>query len=173
MTIVLPERRDTATQQYLPSENSTSQQPTSVIQPQAQVEITHKFHESVGANIQLNSDRTVATRCREYNNAILLSECPLESNEVFEIAVQEVASEWSGSLRIGVMTNNDGNWFTSMNLVPSMTSIPEDSWYLIGELFSIIASKVIRIRYVRCSFKFGLRSFSQGIKSDIRATFCA
>lgn len=132
MTIVLPERRDTATQQYLPSENSTSQQPTSVIQPQAQVEITHKFHESVGANIQLNSERTVAARCREYSNAILLSECPLESNEVFEIAIQEVAPEWCGSLRIGVMTNNNGNWFTSMNLVPSMTSIPDDSWYLIG-----------------------------------------
>ncbi|XP_046742176.1 neuralized-like protein 4 [Diprion similis] len=132
VTIVLPERRDTATQQYLPSENSTSQQPTSVIQPQAQVEITHKFHESVGANIQLGSDRTVAIRCREYSNAILISECPLESNEVFEISIQEVAQEWCGSLRIGVMTNNNGNWFTSMNLVPGMTSIPEDSWYLIG-----------------------------------------
>ncbi|XP_012261174.2 neuralized-like protein 4 isoform X1 [Athalia rosae] len=131
VTIVSPERRDIATQQYLPSENSTSQQPTSVIQPQAQVEITHKFHESVGANIQLNSDRTIAARCREYSNAIILSECPLESNEVFEIAIREVAPEWCGSLRIGIMTNNDGNWFTTMNLVPSMTSIPEDSWYLI------------------------------------------
>ncbi|XP_015586465.1 neuralized-like protein 4 [Cephus cinctus] len=132
VTIVLPERRDTMTQQYLPSENSTSQQPTSVIQPQAQAEITHKFHESVGVNIQLNFERIVATRCREYDNAVLLSECALENNEIFEIAIQEVAREWSGSLRIGVVSYEDGNWLTSMNLVPAMTSILADAWYLIG-----------------------------------------
>lgn len=130
VTIVLPERRDALTQQYLPSENSTSQQPTSVVQPQIQTEILHKFHESVGLNVQLNSERTVATRCREYNNTVLLSEAPLENNEIFEIAIQEIAREWSGCLKIGVLSNETGNWLTSMNLVPGMTSIPNDAWYL-------------------------------------------
>lgn len=134
VTIVQPERRDPITQQYLPSENSTSQQPTSVIQLQAQAEIMHKFHESVGLNVQLNSDRTVATRCREYNNAILLSETPLENNELFEIAIQEVARQWSGCLRIGVVKNESGNWLTSMNLVPGMGSISTDAWYLTGNI---------------------------------------
>ena len=134
VTIVQPERRDPTTQQYLPSENSTSQQPTSVIQLQAQTEIMHKFHESVGLNVQLNNDRTVATRCREYNNAILLSETPLENNELFEIAIQEVAREWSGCLRIGVVKNESGNWLTSMNLVPGMGSISTDAWYLTGNI---------------------------------------
>lgn len=92
----------------------------------------HKFHESVGLNIQLNSDRTVATRCREYNNAVLLSETALENNEMFEISIQEVAREWSGCLRIGVLSNETGNWLTSMNLVPGMTSVPNDAWYLTG-----------------------------------------
>lgn len=137
VTIVLPERRDTALQQYLTSENSMSQQPTSVIQPQAQTEITHKFHESVGLNIQLNLDRVVATRCREYSNAVLLSETALDNNEIFEIAIQEVAREWSGSLRIGVISNESGSWLTSMNLVPGMTSIPADSWYLTGSSIMI------------------------------------
>ncbi|CAD6237103.1 GSCOCG00002142001-RA-CDS, partial [Cotesia congregata] len=132
VTIVQPERRDTITQQYLPSENSISQQPTSVIQPQAPMEITHKFHESVGLNIQLNTDRVIAARCREYNNAVLLSESGLENNELFEIAIQEVAYEWSGSLKIGVVENPNGNWLTSMDLVPGMTSIPVDAWYLTG-----------------------------------------
>ncbi|XP_044577539.1 neuralized-like protein 4 isoform X2 [Cotesia glomerata] len=132
VTIVQPERRDTITQQYLPSENSISQQPTSVIQPQAPMEITHKFHESVGLNIQLNTDRVIAARCREYNNAVLLSESGLENNELFEIAIQEVACEWSGSLKIGVVENPNGNWLTSMDLVPGMTSIPIDAWYLTG-----------------------------------------
>ncbi|XP_008559824.1 neuralized-like protein 4 [Microplitis demolitor] len=132
VTIVQPERRDTITQQYLPSENSISQQPTSVIQPQAPMEITHKFHESVGLNIQLNTDRVIAARCREYNHAVLLSESGLENNELFEISIQEVASEWSGSLKIGVVENTNGNWLTSMDLVPGMTSIPADAWYLTG-----------------------------------------
>lgn len=121
------------TQQYLPSENSTSQQPTSVIQMQAQAEATHKFHESVGLNIRLNNERTIANRCREYNNAILISEAPLESNELFEITIQEVAQEWSGALRIGVMRSGLASWLTAMNLVPGMTTIPADAWYLGGQ----------------------------------------
>ena len=129
----MQERRDTMTQQYLQSENSTSQQPTSVIQPQAQTEIMHKFHESVGLNIQLNSERSIAIRCGEYSNAVLLSDTPLENNELFEISIHEIAREWSGSLRIGVISHESGNWLTSMNLVPGMTSIPVDSWYLTGE----------------------------------------
>lgn len=134
VTIVQPERRDAMTQQYLPSENSTSQQPTSVIQLQAQTEIMHKFHESVGLNVELNSDKTLATRCREYNNAILLSETPLENNELFEIAIHEVAWEWSGCLRIGVVKNESGNWLSSMNLVPGIGSISADAWYLTGNI---------------------------------------
>ncbi|XP_076236666.1 neuralized E3 ubiquitin protein ligase 4 isoform X2 [Calliopsis andreniformis] len=137
VTIVLPERRDPMTQQYLPSENSTSQQPISVIQLQAQAERMHKFHESVGLNIQLNSNRTVATRCREYNNAVLLSESPLENNEIFEIAILEVAREWSGCLKIGIISNESGNWLTTKNLVPGMGSIPADAWYLTGDKIGI------------------------------------
>ncbi|XP_043671711.1 neuralized-like protein 4 [Vespula pensylvanica] len=132
VTIVLPERRDPLTQQYIPSENSTSQQPTSVIQPQAQTEVLHKFHASVGSNIQLNNEKTVATRRREHTNAVLLSETPLDNNEIFEIAIQETASEWSGCLKIGVISNESGNWLKPTNRVPDITSIPTNAWYLTG-----------------------------------------
>ncbi|KAG7212691.1 hypothetical protein KM043_012968 [Ampulex compressa] len=132
VTIIIPERRDPVTQQYVPSEISTSQQPTSVIQPQVQEEIMHKFHESVGVNIELNSDRTVATRCRKYNHAVLLSETALENNELFEVTIQEINRGWCGCLRIGVVSNESGNRLTSMNLVPDLSSIPSDAWYLIG-----------------------------------------
>ncbi|KAL7305937.1 hypothetical protein TKK_0001411 [Trichogramma kaykai] len=131
VTIVVPERRDIGLQQYLASENSiTSQQPTSILQPVGQVDATHKFHKSVGNNIQLDSSRAVATRCRKYSNAVLLSESPLDNNELFEICIQEIAKEWSGSLRIGVISNDSGSWLTSMNLVQNMTSLPVDTWYL-------------------------------------------
>ncbi|XP_011877587.1 PREDICTED: neuralized-like protein 4 isoform X2 [Vollenhovia emeryi] len=167
VTIVLPERRDPLTQQYLPSENSISQQPTSVIQPQAQTEILHKFHESVGLNIQLNNDRTVATRCREYNNAVLLSEAALENNELFEIAIQEVAREWSGCLRIGVLSNETGNWLTSMNLVPGMTSIPSDAWYLTGNEvrhtgFTLTSNYCTSLDWLRVGDKVGVKRTHEG-----------
>jgi neuralized-like protein 4 len=71
-------------------------------------------------------------RRREYSNAVLLSNEALENNEIFEIKILEVMKEWSGSLRIGVVSNESGSWLTSMNLVPGMTSIPADSWYLTG-----------------------------------------
>ncbi|XP_012233137.1 neuralized-like protein 4 isoform X2 [Linepithema humile] len=167
VTIVLPERRDPLTQQYLPSENSISQQPTSVIQPQAQTEILHKFHESVGLNIQLNSDRTVATRCREYNNAVLLSETALENNELFEIAIQEVAREWSGCLRIGVLSHETGNWLTSMNLVPGMTSIPGDAWYLTGNEvrhmgYALASNYCTSLDWLRVKDKIGVKRTHEG-----------
>lgn len=163
----MPERRDPLTQQYLPSENSTSQQPTSVIQPQVQTEILHKFHESVGLNIQLNSDKTVATRCREYSNAVLLSETPLENNELFEIAIQEVAREWSGCLRIGALSNETGNWLTSMNLVPGMTSIPNDSWYLTGNEvrhtgFVLASNYCPSLDWLRVGDKIGMKRTHEG-----------
>ncbi|KYN44842.1 Neuralized-like protein 4 [Trachymyrmex septentrionalis] len=167
VTIVLPERRDPLTQQYLPSENSISQQPTSVIQPQVQTEILHKFHESVGLNIQLNSDRIVATRCREYNNAVLLSEAALENNELFEIAIQEVAREWSGCLRIGVLSNETGNWLTSMNLVPGMTSVPSDAWYLTGNEvrhmgFTLSSNYCTSLDWLRVGDKIGVKRTHEG-----------
>ncbi|XP_012173117.2 neuralized-like protein 4 isoform X1 [Bombus terrestris] len=167
VTIVQPERRDPTTQQYLPSENSTSQQPTSVIQLQAQTEIMHKFHESVGLNVQLNNDRTVATRCREYNNAILLSETPLENNELFEIAIQEVAREWSGCLRIGVVKNESGNWLTSMNLVPGMGSISTDAWYLTGNEvrhngYVLCMNYCPSLEWLRVGDKIGLKRTHEG-----------
>jgi len=167
VTIVLPERRDPLTQQYLPSENSISQQPTSVIQPQVQTEILHKFHESVGLNIQLNSDRTVATRCREYNNAVLLSETALENNELFEIAIQEVAREWSGCLKIGVLNNETGNWLTSMNLVPGLTSIPSDAWYLMGNEmrhigYALATNYCTSLDWLRVGDKIGVKRTHEG-----------
>ncbi|XP_051170351.1 neuralized-like protein 4 [Leptopilina boulardi] len=167
VTIVLPERRDTMTQQYLPSENSTSQQPTSVIQPQGQTEIMHKFHESVGLNIQLNSERGIATRCREYSNAVLLSDSPLENNELFEISIQEVAREWSGSLRIGVLSHENGNWLTSMNLVPGMTCIPSDSWFLTGNEirhkgYVLCMNYCPSLDWIRVGDKIGLKRTQEG-----------
>ncbi|XP_043280017.1 neuralized-like protein 4 isoform X2 [Venturia canescens] len=132
VTIILPERRDTMTQQYVPSENSMSQQPTSVLQPQPQTEIIHKFHQSAGLYLLLNSDRFIAARCKTSNSAILVSELPLENNELIEVSIEEIAPEWSGSLRVGVLSNETGNWFTSMGLVPGMTSIPSEAWYLTG-----------------------------------------
>lgn len=144
-----------------------SQQPTSVIQPQVQTEILHKFHESVGLNIQLNSDRTVATRCREYNNAVLLSEAALENNELFEIAIQEVAREWSGCLKIGVLSNETGNWLTSMNLVPGMTSIPSDAWYLTSNEvrhigYALATNYCTSLDWLRVGDKIGVKRTYEG-----------
>lgn len=138
-----------------------------MIQPQVQTEILHKFHESVGLNIQLNSDRTVATRCREYNNAVLLSDAPLENNELFEIAIQEVAREWSGCLRIGVLSNETGNWLTSMNLVPGMTSIPSDAWYLTGNEvrhmgFALTSNYCTSLDWLRVNDKIGVKRTPEG-----------
>lgn len=64
---------------------------------------------------------------------MLLSETPLDNNEIFEIAIQETAFEWSGCLKIGVISNESGNWLKPTNRVPDITSIPANAWYLTGK----------------------------------------
>lgn len=64
---------------------------------------------------------------------MLLSETPLDNNEIFEIAIQETAFEWSGCLKIGVISNEYGNWLKPTNRVPDITSIPANAWYLTGK----------------------------------------
>ncbi|KAK0166865.1 hypothetical protein PV327_004339 [Microctonus hyperodae] len=167
VTIVMPERRDIMTQQYLASENSISQQPTSVIQPQAQTEISHKFHESAGLHIELNNDRIIAARCRVYNHSVLLSESALENNELFEISIQEIAPEWSGSLKIGVLENEVGNWLTAMDLVPGLTSIPVEAWYLTGNEVRhkghvLCSNYCPSLDWLRVNDKIGLKRSHEG-----------
>jgi len=86
-----------------------------------------------GKNIQLTSNNCTATRGHNFNQGIVFSSDPLKKDEIFEIKIEKVSKNWSGSLRIG-LTSMAISDTTSASSIPvsvlEMTSKP--TWIIVG-----------------------------------------
>ena len=72
-----------------------------------------KFHQCHGENVMLFEDRTVALRSRGFADALVFSERPLRSGEIFVIDVELKEGGWNGHLRLGLTT-----FVPSENVIP-------------------------------------------------------
>ncbi|XP_028393670.1 neuralized-like protein 4 [Dendronephthya gigantea] len=66
-----------------------------------------KFSESHGRLIVLNEGRTGASRLNaltEFNHAVVISEQPLEDDQLFEVVIEQITDRWSGSLEVGLLS---------------------------------------------------------------------
>ncbi|KAG8230350.1 hypothetical protein J437_LFUL000621 [Ladona fulva] len=98
-------------------------------------EITHRFSTCFGKNILLRDENTAATRIRSFNNGLLFSATPLEPEELFEVQIKEVASQWSGSLQIGVVSftsSNSNEPLLPSNLPATISELNAETWYIQG-----------------------------------------
>lgn len=95
-------------------------------------EVTHRFSSCYGKNIILRSCCTVATRVRNYSHSLVFSNAPLDPDEVFEVCIQEMAPQWSGTLHIGVTTLQVSDNYPSGSLPGTITGLTADTWYLTG-----------------------------------------
>ncbi|XP_067005004.1 neuralized-like protein 4 [Anabrus simplex] len=95
-------------------------------------EITHRFSTCCGKNVILRSCNTVATRVRNYSHALVFSNTVLEPDEVFEVSLQEMAPQWSGTLHIGVTTLQVSDAYPSGNLPGTIAGLAADTWYITG-----------------------------------------
>ncbi|XP_077998138.1 neuralized-like protein 4 [Glandiceps talaboti] len=66
--------------------------------------ILHKFHQFCGKNIAIKNSGCTASRIRSFNHGITFSSRPLKSGELFEVKVDQVSKQWSGSIQIGLTT---------------------------------------------------------------------
>lgn len=86
-----------------------------------------------GKNIQLTSNNCTAIRGHNFTHGIVFSSDPLKKDEIFEIKIEKVSKQWSGSLRIGLtsMAISDTTPVTSIPAsVLEMTSKP--TWIVVG-----------------------------------------
>ncbi|XP_067658409.1 neuralized-like protein 4 isoform X2 [Haliotis asinina] len=67
-------------------------------------EITHRFSNCCGKNIVIKNNGCTANRVRNFNHGVVFSSEPLKYDELFEIKVEEVSNQWSGSIHIGLTT---------------------------------------------------------------------
>ena len=85
----------------------------------------------------LRSGNTVATRVRNYAHALVFSNSPLDSDEMFEVCIQEVAPQWSGTLHVGVTTLQISDNYPAGNLPPTISGLAADTWYITGVLLHL------------------------------------
>ncbi|XP_059498589.1 neuralized-like protein 4 isoform X4 [Stegostoma tigrinum] len=66
--------------------------------------IAHRFHSNCGKNVALQNDGCRAVRIHGFSHGVVLSMKELRSDELFEVKIDEINEQWSGSLHIGLTT---------------------------------------------------------------------
>ncbi|XP_060710801.1 neuralized-like protein 4 isoform X5 [Hemiscyllium ocellatum] len=66
--------------------------------------IAHRFHSNCGKNVALQNDGCRAVRIHGFSHGVVLSMKELRSDELFEVKIDEIDEQWSGSLHIGLTT---------------------------------------------------------------------
>uniref|UniRef100_T1IVE5 NHR domain-containing protein n=1 Tax=Strigamia maritima TaxID=126957 RepID=T1IVE5_STRMM len=95
-------------------------------------ETTHQLSLCYGKNIVLRDNNSTACRIRNFNHGLLFSALPLETEELFEVRIDQIARQWSGSLHIGLTTLSVSDTF-SMSLLPSCAfELGGDTWLIAG-----------------------------------------
>ncbi|KAL5014249.1 hypothetical protein ScPMuIL_008519 [Solemya velum] len=80
------------------------------------------FHERCGSLVKLSNSRRTAERRRpldEFNNGVVMTNRPLQNDEVFEIRLDRLVDKWSGSIEVGVTTHNP----STMDFPATMTNM--------------------------------------------------
>jgi neuralized-like protein 4 len=79
-----------------------------------------KFHKKCGKFAKIAGNSRTAHRIKpseEFNYGIVMSDRPLDDNELFEVEIKQLVDRWSGSLEIGVSTQNpEGYEFPSSSM---------------------------------------------------------
>lgn len=87
-----------------------------------------RFHECHGKGLTLSEGGRVAVRGRDLRQCIAFSATPLTQDELFEFTVLSLASQFSGTLSLGI---------TTLLPSPSMGNLPQDCCYITGMLQKI------------------------------------
>ncbi|XP_013781863.2 neuralized-like protein 4, partial [Limulus polyphemus] len=89
------------------------------------------FHSRSGRMVTLSNGNRTAERIRplqEFNNGLVMSDEPLRDNQLFEVRIDRKVDTWSGSIEIGVTTQDP----SSLTFPTSATNLREGSWVMSG-----------------------------------------
>uniref|UniRef100_A0AAR2K3V1 Neuralized-like protein 4 n=1 Tax=Pygocentrus nattereri TaxID=42514 RepID=A0AAR2K3V1_PYGNA len=97
--------------------------------------VAHRLHNKHGKNVVLLGDGCQAVRVGGYAHGIVFSAKELKTDELFEVKINEVDEQWSGSLRIGLTTLQPPDLPSCplSGLSPSLTQLRSKvTWLLAG-----------------------------------------
>ena len=100
-------------------------------------EVTHRFSHCCGKNVQITSNGSTACRSQNFNHGLIFSSDPLKRDEIFEIKIEKLSKQWSGSLRIGL---------TSMAISDTTpaSSVPLSSLDLTSKLTWVVTGSEVK-----------------------------
>ncbi|XP_013418958.1 neuralized-like protein 4 [Lingula anatina] len=87
------------------------------------VEVSHRFSVCCGKNVAMKNNGTTACRTKGFNEGLVFSSEPLRNNELFEVRVDQLAKQWSGSLHIGLTTMAISDTTPTSHLTPRATDL--------------------------------------------------
>lgn len=67
-------------------------------------EVCHRFSQCCGKNVVIKQNGSIASRTRNFKNALVFSSDPLRYDELFEVKIEQLSPLWSGSLQLGLTT---------------------------------------------------------------------
>ncbi|XP_060796336.1 neuralized-like protein 4 isoform X1 [Neoarius graeffei] len=97
--------------------------------------VAHRLHSEHGKNVVLLGDGCQAVRVAGYSHGIVFSAKELKTDELFEVKINEVDEQWSGSLHIGLTTMQPPDLPSCplSGLSPSLTQLRSKvTWLLAG-----------------------------------------
>ncbi|XP_062858914.1 neuralized-like protein 4 isoform X1 [Trichomycterus rosablanca] len=97
--------------------------------------VAHRLHNKHGKNVVLLGEGCQAVRVGGYSHGIVFSAKELKTDELFEVKINEVDEQWSGSLHIGLTTLQPPDLPSCplSGLSPSLTQLRSKvTWLLAG-----------------------------------------
>lgn len=122
-------------------------------------EVSHHFSPTwCSKNIELENNNSTAIRSRNFTNALVFASSPLwytNDDDAFEIRIDEVCRQWSGSLKFGVATlapqalahaADQSNQSSSLIPLKDISTLRGDVYWLEGNIIKH-NSHTIRLNY--------------------------
>ncbi|OCT59664.1 hypothetical protein XELAEV_18001087mg [Xenopus laevis] len=89
------------------------------------------FHSNCGQKASIINGGRTALRPHatdDFNHGVVLSNRPLQNNEVFQVRIDKMVDKWAGSIEIGVTTHNPAY----LQLPSTMTNLRSGTWMMTG-----------------------------------------
>lgn len=96
------------------------------------------FHEIHGRNIELNAEKTIASRVTSYNQGIVLVQPATNVNTKIEIVVEQIDTRWQSSLMVGFVWGPP----EKINLPVTALGFKGNSYVIANDYISINGRKV-------------------------------
>ena len=116
------------------------------------VENPLKFNHQTGRFISLSQENKIASKVtpnKNYNNGLVFSAAPLQENQMFEVRIDKKISNWTGSLKIGIIQR-----------LPNI--IPETSYQLKSGSWLLMENKIVENGHRNKSSGFSLDELQEG-----------